>query len=252
MSMRSCLIFERVAALPPKIAKICMSKQPFPAIDLFAAQLMARRRIRMQWKKSAGRLIDAHLIAFSALASVIVRFSERHFEKQSKAVEGRLALSAQFIHGVEICEVTISEGLYCQAAALLKQELETVAAIDEFEKNRRRDGRTPNVGIGVTSEFGPIYGDLNSIAHVSRHDLLAQLVVIVEGVKCGPTVLPEYNEQIARFLYGNHVYFICEVTRQMGRLFEEIFGDGLSEAEVKWASTALSTLLNEKVIKLPH
>lgn len=228
-----------------------MSKDRSPAVDMLARQMEAREQVRAIWKAKAGDLIDAHQLAFSAVTSMINRFSGRRFPKQPKAIEGRMSLSAQFIQGVDICETAISEGLYSQAAALLKQELETLAAIDEFETGRRRDGKTPNIANGIMTGFGPIYGDLNNIAHVSRHDLAMQLVTVQQGEICAPTLIPQLNEGLARFLYGNHVYFIVELTRQVARLFEEVFAEGLSDEEGKWTSLSMMILLKEKIIELP-
>jgi hypothetical protein len=228
-----------------------MTRKYSPAVDLMAAQLEQRERVRTRWKKDATDLIDAHQFAVSAVASMIERFSSRRFEQQSKSIEGRMSLTAQFVQGIDICETSISEGLYSQAAALLKQELETLAAIDEFENDRRKDGKTPNVGNGIMRDFSPIYGDLNNIAHVSRHDVARQLVTIEQGEICAPSLIPKYNHDLARFLYGNHVYFIIEVMRQIARIFEEIFGEGQSKEEGDWIIYAMMTLLREKVIELP-
>jgi hypothetical protein len=222
-----------------------------PAVNLLSQQMKNRDQLRAQWKEKAGDLIDAHQLAFNAATSMIDRFSGKRFTKQPKAVEGRMSLSAQFIQGIDICEVAISEGLYSQAAALLKQELETLAAIDEFENGRRRDGRTPNIGNGIMRGFGPIYGDLNDIAHVSQHDLAVQLVTVQQGEICAPTLIPELNEGLARFLYGYHVYFIVELTRQVAQIFEEVFDEGLSNEESEWTFMAMMILLKEKVIELP-
>ena len=103
-----------------------MTKEYSPAVDLMAAQLEARERLRERWKNDAGDLIDAHQFAFSAIASMIARFSGRRFERQSKLIEGRMSLTAQFVQGIDICETSISEGLYSQGSGVLKQELETL------------------------------------------------------------------------------------------------------------------------------
>lgn len=228
-----------------------MTNEYPPAVDLMAAQLEARERLRERWKNDAGDLIDAHQFAFSAIASMIARFSGRRFERQSILIEGRMSLTAQFVQGIDICETSISEGLYSQAAALLKQELETLAAIDEFENNQRKDGKTPNIGNGIMRGFGPIYGDLNNIAHVSRYDLAKQLVTIERGEICAPSLIPQYNRNLARFLYGNHIYFIIAAGGQTSRIFEEIFSEGRSKEEDDWVSYAMMILLREKVIELP-
>ena len=205
----------------------------------------------MRWKEDAGDLIDAHELAFSSVCSMFDRFSGRKFPPQSKSVEGRMCLVAQFVQGVEICETAISEGLYSQAAALLKQELETLAAVGEFEQDRRQDGKTPNIKIETTSGFGTHYGDLNNIAHVSQSDINRQLVTIEHGDICAPTLIPQYNNELAKLLYGSHVYFIVEITRQTERLFKEIFDEGLSDEEEKLSCFALGILLREKLIKVP-
>jgi len=228
-----------------------MSDEHSPAVVLLGFQMAGRKEVREVWKRDAGDLIDAHQFALSAVSSMIDRFSRRRFETQSHSVDGRMSLSAQFIQGVDICEVSISEGLYSQAAALLKQQLETIAAIDEYENDRRQEGKTPNIGRGVTSFFGPVYGDLNNIAHVSRHDLARQLVAVEKDDIRTPSLVPRYNSKIARFLYGNHVYFIIEVGRQMARIFEELFGESFSKEEADWQFCAVAILLREKVIELP-
>ena len=228
-----------------------MTVEYSPAVRLLSAQMKARQKLRAAWKEDAGDLIDAHQFALSAVYAMIDRFSGRRFEKQPQAVEGRMSLTAQFIQGVDICEVSISEGLYSQAAALLKQQLETIAAIDEYKNNRRKEGMTPSIGRGATSGFGPIYGDLNNIAHVSRHDLARQLVTVERGEICAPSLIPQYNRELARFLYGNHVYFIVEVGRQTASIFDDIFGEGLAKEESEWIFLAITILLKYDVIKLP-
>ncbi|MCA3502626.1 MAG: hypothetical protein IOD05_05095 [Rhodobacter sp.] len=166
------------------------------------------------------------------------------------AQSGLTKTDTQFIQGVDICEASIAEGLYSQAAALLKQELETLAAVDEYEHDRRRDGRTPNIGNGAMRAFGPIYGDLNSISHVSQHDLARQLVSVELGDIRAPTLIPQYNRALAKFLYGNHVFFVIVAMRQVERIFLHLFDEGLSEEEQKWLELAMTILLREDVIKL--
>lgn len=226
-----------------------MSSNLAAGTELMAAQLNARKAIRSSWKADAGDLINAHELAFSAVCSMIDRFSGRKFARQSRAIEGRLSLLAHFVQGVEICETTISEGLYSQAAALLKQELETLVAVDEFKLNARRDGITPNIKNGPLSDFGPVYGDLNNIAHPSRHDIVRHLATIEAGTICAPTSIPQYNRELTRVLYGNHVLFIVEMTKRAATIFQELFDEDLSSDEAQWVSLALVILLREKVVK---
>jgi hypothetical protein len=65
-----------------------------------------------------------------------------------------------------------------------------------------------------------------------------------------PTLIPQYNRELAKFLYGNHVFFVIVATRQVERIFLHLFDDGLSEEEQKWLELAMTILLREDVIKL--
>lgn len=231
-----------------------MASQYSPAVELLAEQHAERAGLRTRWINESHDLNFAHETALSVLASAVKRNSGKKFHNSSKSIDGRLSLIAQFIQGVDLCETSISEGMYSQAAALLKQELETVTAIDEYERGTRREGKTPNISGTVLSGFGPIYGDLNDIAHVARHDIAVQLVAVSAGDLRGPSSVPRYNAGLARFLYGNHIYFIIEVGKQACKLFEEVYGagGGMTDKEKDWFFVAMTILLKEEVLKLPN
>ena len=162
------------------------------------------------------------------------------FNNKAKSIEGRLSLTAQFIQGVDICDVAISEGLYSQAAALLKQELETIEAIHEFETGKRREGKTPQ--LGKLKNFGGVYGRFNQFAHVSVIEMARTLVVSESGELVGASTLPIYNKDIALDFYGMHVYFIIVVAGQIDALLTEVYGEGFNETEQKFLLVALNIL----------
>lgn len=58
------------------------------------------------------------------------------------------------MQGIHLCEEAIVEGLYLQAATLLRQEHEIISAVQELGIGRRRDGKTPHVTIGVFEKHG--------------------------------------------------------------------------------------------------
>ena len=205
------------------------------------AQLQKRKEVRKQWKDEAQDLLSAHEFALSAIFSAITRFSGRRFEPRGASVEGRMSLTAQFLQGVEHCETAISEGLYSQAAALLKQEMETIEAMHEFVQGTRREGRTPRIG-GRLPGWGPIYGDMNALAHVSRRDISLQLVHVELGNLSAPSLVPVYNFDLAKLMYGIHVFMIFDVARLNGDLFEELYGEGLNDEEIRWLVAAMRIL----------
>jgi hypothetical protein len=100
-----------------------MAEQYSPAVNYLSDLINRRERVRENWKHDAPDLVDAQQLAFSALASMITRFAARKIDEPARDVEGQICLIAQFLIGVELCETAISEGLYSQAAALLKQQL---------------------------------------------------------------------------------------------------------------------------------
>lgn len=228
-----------------------MEEEYSPAVKLLADQMASRAVVREKFRANFPKLLDAHQFAFSALAAAVKRHLGKKIETPSAIVEGRIALIAQFLTGVEVCETAISEGLYSQAAALLKQELETVAAVEEYQQGRRRDGVTPKIGKGVTYGWGAVYGKLNEICHVSRHELAKDLVTEQVGELVGASIVPSFNAGLARFLYGQHVFYIVLVFRQADLLFKELYGEGVNGEEIAHAGMAQMILLKQGLIEVP-
>lgn len=222
-----------------------------PAVLLLAKQMENRAAIREKWKRDADILIDVHQVAFSALASVIDRNIGRKAENVSKAQEGQICLISHFIQGVDLCEGSISEGLYSQAATLLKQEVEIVSGIEEYRTEKRKEKKTPLIGKGVTTGFGPVYGQLNDIAHLGRHEIAKNIVSGSAGEMTGASIVPIYEKDLAFALYGQHIHYIILVTQQLDVLFQEIYGNGLNEEEKGWLGSAIGVLLKEGFLKLP-
>jgi hypothetical protein len=170
--------------------------------ELMGNQLETRVGIRERWKADAGDLIDAHQFAFSIVANEVLK-KEGIPAKGSKSIDERLSLIASFVQGVDICETTISEALYVQASTLLKQELETIAAIDELAQERRKDRRTPNVGNSRFPWMRDVYGDLNAAAHVGDAEVLRGLVSRrISKEVAGAALHPIYNRDLSFYFYG--------------------------------------------------
>ena len=222
-----------------------------PAVAYLASQSEARANVRKRWKADAGELLVSHLLALSSVYSLTSRFLFQKSSNTTESIDGRLCLSAQFMQGVDICETSISEGLYSQAAALVKQELETLVAIDEFERNERQERSTPNIGRSTYKSFGPIYGDLNSIAHVSIHHITHDLVLRTfdKSDIRGASLVPLYDPHLARMLYGNHTFFITQLTKHVEKLIREMYGEGMSDEEKNMVFTAIKILLKSGIIE---
>lgn len=207
-----------------------------------------REKIRAHSANSNKNLLTAHQLALAAVVSYQNRIQGLTYHADEAHIKGRMALVAQFVQGIDITETAISEGLYAQAANLLKQELETLASIEEFEVNARDDGRTPKFR-GRLSGFGRRYGEFNEIAHPTRREVVEQLTSFSDGDRYGPTTIPQFNSELFQMLYGNQAMLIAILFGQMQPLFVEVFGVDWDDAETRLASTAIRILIDEGIIK---
>ena len=218
-----------------------------PAVAYLARYHEARNAVRAQWKEDAGELLDAHQFALSAIVSMVDRVADIEFEQQSKPVEGRMSLTAQVVQGIDVCETAISEGLYSQAAALLKQEMETIEAVHEYETGQRRDRKTPK--LNLLRNFGRAYGEFNSYAHVSVEDINKSIVHFQEKDVSGPTVIPQYRREIAEYFYGLHVFFVVCCGTQMKQILSDVYDLDLAEQKLLWLGFALRILQDRDIIR---
>jgi len=114
-----------------------------PASMPLAAQKVMRREVRDKSLAAYGRLTEAHMLATGAIGSALWRVNyKRSLERQETTADDRSALIASFVIGLDIIETAITEGCYLQAATILRQEMETLAALDEIDQrgSARKDG----------------------------------------------------------------------------------------------------------------
>lgn len=217
------------------------------ASDFLQMHSKHRKRIRSQSIKSNKNLFTAHQLALAAVVSYQNRIQGKQYRAEEAQVKGRMALVAQFMQGIDITETAISEGLYAQAANLLKQELETLASMEEFSMSARKDGQVPRFR-GRLSDFGRRYGEFNEIAHPTRQEVVEQLSTFSDGDRYGPTTVPQFNGELFQMLYGNQALFISMMFAQMRPLFVEVFGVECDDAEVRLATNAIRILIDEGII----
>lgn len=208
-----------------------------------------RDAIREQSKSENSDLLTAHQMIFAALISYQNRIQGKKFEPQSEDVIGRMFLVAQFLQGIEFTETAISEGLYTQAANLLKQELETIGAIEEFASDTRKDGKVPRFH-GIMKDFGRRYGEYNELAHPTRKGVVESLGTFDDGDKHGPTTIPQFNADLYQRMYGDQAMLMIVLFRQMRELFTKVFGEDWDDAEERLAASAAKILLAEGIIKV--
>jgi len=206
--------------------------------------------IREHSKRAYNQLLDAHLLAMGALGHAVMRQVDKA-GKADTSIDQRFNLFASFAQGVPFCELAISEGLYVQAATLLKQEMETVAAIEECQLDRRIDGKTPNVK-NTLWNIARSYGDLNRAAHVADSQVLHHCFQIKgSSGNIGASLVPVFNAETARSLYALHVALIVLASIELNELYEEAYGTGLTLEEMSCAIGAVRLLSAEGFLEAP-
>jgi len=219
------------------------------AADLLAGLKVQGVAVRESAKTTYGLLLDAHMLLTGVIQSALRRKSLVP-GKPSEPTAHRLLLIASFVQGIDLCETAITEGFYFQAAALLKQELETVAAISEAKSGVRANRRTPNVS-HVPWSLGQLYGVLNNAAHVSETGILQSLLEVEPQGQAAPvTIMPVFNEVMANKLYGLHVALLTLLCLALHQLYEDLYGEGLTEIEIKMLAIVVDFLVKEDVLSL--
>lgn len=212
-------------------------------LQLFAHQRRRRSEVRTHSLKTYGELKDAHWLATSVIANSTSRVSAKP-GRSSAELSHLLSLSASFIQGIDICETAISEGLYLQAAALLKQEMETRAAIQEVRDKKRKSGSTPNVK--NMGELSVLYGDLNRAAHVSDERLMQEIVRLeIDQQRTGAPLFPVFNVELAKLFYGFHVVLVTMMALEVDLVLCEMYGAGITEFEKDMLGRTALILQNE-------
>lgn len=160
----------------------------------------------------------------------------------SPEISHRLLLLSSFVQGIDLCESAASEGLYLQAAALAKQELETIAAIEELKQGRRQEGRTPNVAYAPWS-LGTLYGVLNDAAHVGKGVVLQSVLAMAPLGEARPVAItPQFNPNFAKLLFGVHTALLCWACWEVDALHTDMYGQGLADEEKQTLFAAIQRL----------
>lgn len=226
-----------------------------PAVKFLGGQHEVRAAIRVQFREDAGDFLDVHEFILSAIASCLDRFGGKKWpgelDPDTVAKMTQVSqLTALFLHGVDLCEVAIAEGLYGQAAALVRQHMEILAAMDEVWAGRRVPNRTPNIG-SLPDSLRPHYGGLSEMAHASVPDYLHQLFTGEKGDLIGASIVPQYNAGMALFLYRLELGLMAEFALRQDHALRAAYGEGFNEEERMWLAVGVA-IGNKAAEMLPH
>lgn len=182
-----------------------------PASTLFAVQRSAGDRVQGQTMEGYGRLRDAHLLLTGVLGAALVRADGVKAELRKGDME-LTALLASFVIGMDLCERAVAEGRLLQAAALVRQEMETVTQMVAVSSGKYCDGKTPNVRV-LEESLRRMYSSLSEAAHVSRHSIVRSATLFHGDAEATSYTrhFPDFDGDVSRRLFTVHLLLIAKI-----------------------------------------
>ena len=181
-------------------------------------------------------------LALGVIVTIVERYSGR-VGKSDTSISSRLLQSAVFLHGIGLCEQAISQAMYSQAGALVRQEMECIASMEESKLGMRKENKTPNIN-HAPQELRKAYGQLSMMTHTSSTAMLDSLLAVPSLPAGFVSVVPRYNHEAAKMLMGLHAALLIEFAVQLHILYLDNYGEGLTTLEKD--SLQLSTYILEE------
>ena len=163
--------------------------------------------------KELGEIAEAYTIALEVVATLATKGIEEFSKRSNPESSRREAVLTGYIVGLTLVEHAILSGYSAQAAALVRQELEAIAALEELRIGKRRDGKTPNIR-DVPNVPGTVYGDLSKAAHFSDTSALRILTSYRGEVPDAPgpsevwILSPQHVPKTTRQLFALHALLL--------------------------------------------
>jgi uncharacterized protein YegJ (DUF2314 family) len=149
-----------------------------------------------------------------------------------------------------LCEQAILEAMYSQAGALVRQEMECIAAMEESKLGKRTENKTPNIN-HAPPELRRAYGQLSMMTHTSSTAMLISLLATTSASADFVSVVPQYNHEAARMLIGLHAALLIEFAVQLHILYLDAYGEGLTPLETDSLQLSAHILQEEGFLPKP-
>lgn len=222
------------------------------ALELWVAHRVMRDTSMKAALAELGKIADAYTILLELVAASASRVMGRFMEVDVGASK-KEAIFAGYIAGLTLVEDAILYGYSAQAAALVRQELEAVAALEELCRGTRKDGCTPNVK-HVTSVPGSIYGQLSRIAHFSDDKQLQHLASCQQLPADAPEnsvawlLSPQHIPGVTKRLFGLHTLLLLHFFEHQVAYYVEQHSVGVTEDEQAQFAHAVELLRAADII----
>jgi len=217
----------------------------FGASKLRELQVDSGYEIYEQSRELFGELLTAHMFAVGTIATVMSQ-KEILGTEVGGDLQQQTALISSFIQGVNIVDSSISEGHYNQAAALIRQELETISALEDL--NQGRAVSEASKPVRVPRSLVKLYDDLSDIEETAVQNMLETILAPdstgLQNSTSGLVMVQKFNEQRSWRLFGLHVSLLIVLAVNINEYYVAIDGKGLDEIELQALMNAQKILLS--------
>ncbi len=200
-----------------------------------------------------GEVAMAYSVALQVVASAASRVDGK-FTELTENSSRRDAILAGYMVGLTLVERAILGGYVAQAAALVRQEVEAIAALAEIRSGTRSDGKTPNVR-HVPSVPGSLYGDLSRVAHFSHHGALSSATRFRGEMAEAPgpsevwLLTPQLIPDVMRRLFALHTLLLLHFSEHQSVHYLDQYGIKPTEEDRLAVEQAVLTLKRVGVVE---
>lgn len=187
-------------------------------------------------------LFSANESVLACIGSILTRPDRAFRLDETKGKLRRATVHAAVLQGFHAVEYCISKGMYAQAAALVRMEIEGVECLRGIRQGTQHDGATPR--LKALNHLGRTYSQLTGLAHLSTHDLLTH----VTNPEIGN---PDHslNEQFARHLLGTHICALAAFAFDLADFRPVNENAPMTDDESGYLSAVFGILVAEKFIE---
>lgn len=178
---------------------------------LASALSSSRSKTAAKYCTKSGPIYSALAAVFSCLASIGARPDRAVDVDEARAKVRRAAIHVSIVQGVHAVEYCIEQGLYPQAAALVRQEIEAAEGLRGIRLGLQKEKETPR--LKALRHLGRAYSQLTGLAHLSDHVILSHVTDLL-----GTGFDHTFNEKFSEFLICLHLSALVGVALDMAEL----------------------------------
>jgi hypothetical protein len=176
------------------------------ACDFQAISHEARDKCRDEFRKNESNEQNVLRISVDGTVAALSEKTSHPIMNVSDESSYQIGLSASFIRSYFVVTDHLMNGDLIEGLVLLRKQLELLARIFELEDQKVSALRkkTPNIKYLLINGAGRIYGQLSEVAHFSTPEAAEMLGINSDGVRYGPSLIPNFRESAYGYMDLSH------------------------------------------------